>query len=294
MNSDKTILVTGATGQQGGAATRRLLEAGFRVRAMTRNPSSDAARALQSAGAEVVRGDFGDRASLDDAARGVYGVFCVQAAYWDPNDDTQNEEARDGKAIADAALAAGARHFVYTSVCGSEGQSLYRRLAKWEIEQYLWTLDLPVTVVRPSFFLENLMMPFFGVPDGRLSLATAPSTALEVIAVDDIGVFAALAFSDPGTWAGKTVDLAGDALTGPEIADALTQALGRPIVFHELSLADIRQINELVAASFQWANDAGVQSDIPALRAAHPGLLRLETWLTQSGADLIRGSIHRR
>src|SRR5690242_20666201 len=117
-NDNWIILVTGATGQQGGAVTRHLLAQGRRVRALTRAPDKPAARALAGQGAEVVQGDLYDRASLDRALRDVYGVFSVQN-FWLP-DVGYEGEVRQGKTLADAAKAAGVQHFVYTSVGGAE------------------------------------------------------------------------------------------------------------------------------------------------------------------------------
>jgi Nucleoside-diphosphate-sugar epimerases len=120
----KTILVPGATGQHGGAAATHLLADGWQVRALTRDPSSRAARALAQAGAEVVAGDMGDRASLDAAMRDVYGVFSVQPPDWSPSDASAAEELRLGRNVIEAAREAGVRHFVYSSVSGAD-----RRLA---------------------------------------------------------------------------------------------------------------------------------------------------------------------
>src|SRR5689334_16414376 len=108
-HTNKVVLVTGATGRQGGATARQLLAKGWQVRVIVRDPNKPAAQALRQVGAEVVQGDYEDRASLDAATRGVYGVFSVQAAFGDT-------EAQQAKQIADAAKAANVQHFVYTSV----------------------------------------------------------------------------------------------------------------------------------------------------------------------------------
>jgi uncharacterized protein YbjT (DUF2867 family) len=137
----KTILVTGATGRQGGAAARHLLVKGWQVRALTRDPDKATALALKQAGAELVQGDNNNRASLDAAMQGLYGVFSVQAA-------PPESEVQQGKNIANAAKAAGVQHFVFTSVqtadslarVGGDGN-------KWEIEQYIQSIGLPATIL---------------------------------------------------------------------------------------------------------------------------------------------------
>ena len=148
-NSEKTIVVTGATGQQGGATARHLLAQGWHVRALTGDPQGAAAQALAAAGAEVVSGNMYDRASLDQAFAGAYGVFSVQN-FWLPDVGAAGE-VRQGKIVADAAKAAGVRHLVYTSVGGDERQTgLSHFDSKWQIEEYVRSLSLPVTVLRPS------------------------------------------------------------------------------------------------------------------------------------------------
>src|SRR5690242_3197881 len=130
-NTNKIILVTGATGRQGGATAQQLLAKGWHVRALVRDPNKPAAQALRQTGVEVVQGDYEDRTSLDTAMRGVYGVFSVQAAFGDT-------EFLQAKQIADAAKAADVQHFIYTSVQSAED---FARIGgdaiKWEIEQYI-------------------------------------------------------------------------------------------------------------------------------------------------------------
>src|SRR5829696_2881793 len=151
-NTDRLILVTGATGQQGGAAARHLLANGWRVRGLTRNPASDKAQALVALGAEVVEGDLYDRTSVDTALQGAYGVFSVQN-FWLPDVGAEGE-VRQGQLLADAAHAAGIKHFVYTSVGGAERATGIPHFdSKWAIEQHIAALGLPATVLRPVFFM---------------------------------------------------------------------------------------------------------------------------------------------
>ncbi|MBO9596922.1 MAG: NmrA/HSCARG family protein [Cohnella sp.] len=219
----KTIVVLGATGQQGSAVTSHLLSDGWNVRAFTRDPSSDKAQALAQAGAQLVVGDMGDRESLDAAMKGAYGVFSVQPPMWDPGDAATAEEIRLGKNAADAAKDAGIRHFVYSSNSGADRQARFRYFAKWEIEQYIRTLGLQATVVRPSGFMESYASTFYGVQNGTLTEATSPDVPVKCIAVDDIGAFVALAFNQPDKFLGETIEIAGDALTPPSIAAAISR-----------------------------------------------------------------------
>jgi uncharacterized protein YbjT (DUF2867 family) len=278
-NNEKVIVVTGATGQQGGATARNLLTQGWRVRALVRDPNKPAAQALAAMGVELIQGDLDDRASLDRALRGAYGVFSVQT-FMGP--DGSVGETRQGNRLADAAAAAGIQHFVYTSVGGADRKSgLPHFESKWQIEEHIRSLDLPATILRPAFFMENFRSPWMGPRDGALAIGLRPTTSLQMIAVDDIGVFAALAFARPQEFAGKSVEIAGDALTMPQVADAFTRVSGQPVRFVELPLEQVRGFNREMGDMMAWFNDHGYAADIPALRKLHPGLMPFDSWLRQ-------------
>jgi len=269
------ILVTGATGQQGGAAARKLLAGGWQVRALVRDGSSAPAQALAAAGAELFVGDLENRTSLDAAAKGVYGVFSVQ-----PADDG---ELRRGKNVAAAAQVASVRHLVYMSTGGAEGQSRIRTLAKWELEQHVRALGVPWTILRPAGFMEEIAGPRFGLQSGRFATAVKPEATIPLIGVEDIGAFAALSFAHPETYVGRVLELAGDVLTPPQIAAAFSRATGRVIAYVQIPLEVLRQKNAEAAKVFAWVNDGGYAVDPSALRALHPGLMRFDTWLDRVG-----------
>lgn len=282
----RTILVTGATGRQGGAVARHLLAAGWTVRALSRDPSKPAARALADAGAEVVPGDLDDRASLDRALSGVYGVFSVQNAW----EHGPAGEVRQGKALAEAARAAGVAHFVQSSVGGAERRTGIPHFdSKWAVEQHVRALDLPATVLRPVFFMENFLPLRPAVLEGAFSLALRPDRPLQMIAVEDIGAFAALAFARPERFLGQALELAGDELTMPQVAETFARVIGRPVRFVEQPLEALRRASPERALMFQWFNDAGYRVDLAALRALHPDLLTFERWLRATGWDRAAG-----
>src|SRR5262245_12060015 len=279
---DKTMLVTGATGRQGGATARHLLTKGWRVRAFTRDPSKPAAQALQQAGAEVVGGDYDEQASLVPAMQGVYGVFSVQASV---------DEVRQGKTIADVARAASVQRFVYSSVQSAEDLArVGGDAAKWEIEQYIHTLGLPVTILRPCFFMETLIAARSDVPSGTASdtfaIAIKPDVTMGLIAADDIGAFAALAFEHPDEYLGKTIEIAADALSPPQIAVAISRAAGRSIRYAQIPIETVRQQNAKVARAIDFLNQVGYTTDIAALRKLHPGLMDFDTWLEKEGTAI--------
>ncbi|GHP00531.1 NmrA family transcriptional regulator [Reticulibacter mediterranei] len=282
-HTDKTILVFGATGQQGSAVARQLLKDDWNVRALVRDPRRAQSEALRQQGVELVQGDLNQPSSLREAMKDVYGIFSVQTPYAEGG---AAAELQQGKAVADAALQAGVSHLVYSSVGGAErGTGIAHFESKWQIEEYLRALHLPVTILRPVFFMSNLQYATTVEADGTLvvSQALRPETRLQMIAVEDIGKFAALAFAHPESFLGKEIEIAGEELTIAEIAESIERVTGKPTRFVELPLEQLRSFDAETAMMYEWFNQSGYQAAIPALRQLHPDLLTLEAWLKQSG-----------
>jgi len=259
--SDRRILITGVTGKQGGATARELLGKGFDLRGMTRRPHSEEARALRNLGIDLVEGDLDDEASLVKALDGAWGVYAVQNT-WEAGVEAEESQ---GHRIARLAQAAGVQHYVYASVGSAHrGTGIPHFDNKARIEETVRTLGFPTwVIVRPVFFMENLVSPWF-LNDGTLSAAMNPATVLQMIAVDDIGKYGALAFTDPRL-RNRAIDIAGDAVTMPEAARVVGQAMGRSITFVELPIDQVRQHSEDMAIMLQWFGDVGYDADIPAL-----------------------------
>lgn len=281
--NNKIIAVTGATGQQGGAVARKLLADGWQVRALTRDVNKPAAQELKALGAELVAGDLDNRAELDAAFKGVYGVFSVQN-FWLPNVGFEGE-IKQGKAVANAAKAAGVQHLVYSSVGSAHrgmGQKHFE--SKWIIEQYIHTLDAPYTILRPVFFMDNHNWSRAYILSGTYTgMGLRPEKGVQSIAVEDIGVFAALAFADPKNYLGKTIELAGDELTETQTAETFAKVIGRPVQLVPPQPGGGWASPEEAAAMFNFFNGEGYDADIAALRKLHPGLLRFEEYLRKNG-----------
>ena len=281
MEDGRLILVTGATGQQGGAAARSLLERGFAVRALTRDTEKPAVKELAGLGAEVVEGDLDDRASIERALEGVRGVFSVQQFA-----ETGVEgEVRQGKALADAAKETGVEHFVYSSVGSAHKETGIPHFdSKWEVEEHARGIGLPCTVLRPVFFMQNwewMREPILG---GTLPQPLDPEKPLQNVAVEDIGAFAALAFENPDQWIGREVDLAGDEMTMTDIAGAFSRVTGREVSYVQTPWDQFEeQMGEEFAVMYRWFDDVGYEADIGALRSEHPGLTSLEDYLRGHG-----------
>ena len=280
--NNKIIAVAGATGQQGGAVARKLLVEGWQVRALTRDINKPAAQELKALGAELVAGDMDNRAELDAAFKGAYGIFSVQN-YWLPNVQYEGE-IKQGKNVADAAKAAGVQHLVYSSV-GSAHRGMGQKHfdSKWIIEQYIHTLDVPYTILRPAAFMDNNNWRRAYILSGTYTgMGLRPEKGLQTIAVEDIAVFVALAFADKKSYLGKTLELAGDELTENQTAEVFSKVIGRPVTLTEPSGQSWAPEEEAKAA-FNFFNGEGYDADIPALRKLHPGLLTFEQYLRKNG-----------
>lgn len=283
--ADKTVLVTGATGRQGGAVVRHLLRKGWKLRALTRNPGGREAQSLALQGVGVVKGDLEDPASIAGAAAGVYGIYSVQD-FWAVG---AKREVQQGKNVADAAKKAGVQHFVYSSVAGAERNTgIPHWESKWAIEKYIRSLGLPTTVIRPAAFMEMYYIDQveIGILKGKLADPIRGDKQYQTIATEDIGAFVALAFERPAEFIGKELEIAGSELTNLEAAKIFGRVLGKPVKFQKLPLPLVRLIlGKEFCSMFRWFNEAGFQADIPGLRRAYPEihLHTLEEWLRSEG-----------
>ena len=277
----RVILVSGATGHQGGTVARNLLEWGFAVRALTRDKDKAAAKELADLGAEVFGGDLEDRASIEQALDGVYGVFSVQQFM-----ETGVEgEVRQGVLLADAARAAGVEHFVYSSVGSAHRETGIPHFeSKFEVEEHVRASGVPYTVLRPVFFMQNWEFMREPILGGTLPQPLDPDKPLQMIDADDIGVFAAMAFDDPERWIGREVDIAGDELTMPEIAGTLSRVIGHNVDYFQVPWEGFEeQMGEEYAVMYRWFNDHGYEANIAALRDEYPGLVSFEQYLRGHG-----------
>jgi uncharacterized protein YbjT (DUF2867 family) len=281
--SEKTILVTGATGKQGGAVAKHLISEGWHVRIITRDPKKTAAKRCRQMGMEVMQGDLNDKNSVLKAASGVYGIYSVQSL-----EQGVEVEARQGKTLADVAKNRGVRHFVYSSVGSANRNTKIPHFeSKWQVEQHIDSLKIPATIFRPVWFMDNFLMPQFqdSILKGTLSMPMKPRKTLQMIAVDNIGGFVAKAFESPDEFIGQAIDVAGDELTIPQVAEKLSEVVGRDVKFVEMPMKEMKKASEEWAIMFQWFNDVGYKSDISKLRQMLPDLMDFETWLQKVGRE---------
>jgi uncharacterized protein YbjT (DUF2867 family) len=263
MANARTILITGATGKQGGATARALAGGGFKLLAMTRNPDSDAAKTVASeTGAEILQGDLDDAASVRSVLKGIWGVFAVQNT-WEAG--VQREEEQ-GKRLAALAREAGVQHYVYTSVGSAHRKTGIPHFDnKYRVEESIRAAGFPSYVIfRPVFFMENLTSPWFLNGD-TIYAAMRPNLALQMICVDDIGKYIARGFTNADKLNRREIDLAADAATMPDVAMALSKGLGRNISFVEIPMSEVRKNSEDFATMLEWFDRVGYDVDIPSL-----------------------------
>ncbi len=264
------ILVTGATGRQGGAVARQLLAKGFSVCALTRHPGSVAGRELAAGGVTVVAGDFDDPASLTGALVGVSGVFAMQTPY---EAGTEQEEIH-GIRLAEAALAAGVQHLVYSSVASADLPTGVPHFeSKGRIERRVRALGFPcLTILRPTFFMEMLLSPgnLRALARGRIEMSLHPATRVAMIAVEDIAQMAVAAFIDPALWNGKAVELAGDNPNFTEVADAFSAALSRDVAYIQVPPEEIDADTRPKPGTQRWLEAVGWPVDIASARDCLP------------------------
>ncbi|GGF20824.1 NmrA/HSCARG family protein [Williamsia phyllosphaerae] len=288
---ENVIVVLGATGQQGGSVASALNADGWRVRAVVRDPSSAPARQLKATGIETIAGDLADPTSLRSAFVGAYGVFSVQPSSGQANTEmSDDDEVAWGVLVADLAGEAGVEHLVYSSAiaAGSTPTGIGHFDTKSRIEAHVRGLDIASTIIRPASFMEILLLPGMGLADGVFTFLMRKDQAVQVLAVRDIGLVVAEIFGSPSSFVDRTIDLAGDSLTGDELAHHLGTALDRPVSYRRIP-DDVLRGNDLLgrlAAAVDDGRLAG-HADLTALRQTFPFLLRFDEWLAGLDAQTL-------
>jgi uncharacterized protein YbjT (DUF2867 family) len=279
-NKNKLILVTGATGRQGGAALRHLRQRGFSCRALTRDPSKPQARSAFGQGVEVMRGDMENQPTLVNALDGVYGVYGVQTPY----ESGAEAEIRQGINLADAAKRSRITHFVYSSVASADQHTGIPHFdSKFRVEDHVRASGMHFTIVRPVFFMENWLGMRQAIEEGALALPLDPSTRLQMIAVDDIGGIVATTFEHSGKWMDRTFEIAGDEISMAELAQAFTRASGREVQYQQLGWDEFEaRSGPEMTAMYRWFQDVGYHVDIPTVRQEYPKLTTFDRWLNSN------------
>jgi uncharacterized protein YbjT (DUF2867 family) len=269
--NQRKILVTGATGQQGGSLARLLLQKKHKVYALTRNAQSSSAQDLRNRGANILKGDLDDSDSLEHAVKDVESVFLMGT----PFEDGTEGEIRRGKLMTDIAKKNGIEHLVYSSVANADKNTGIPHFeSKYKVEQHIKNLGIPHTIIGPTFFMENLLGP--GLEQGQLALPLSPSTTLQQSALENIAEFSALVIERRKPFLGKRIDIASDEVTGEQATNILSNMLGYKIRYVPVPLEQVYQGNEDMARMYEWYEKVGTGIDISALHQEYPEV----KWLT--------------
>jgi len=258
----KKILVSGATGQQGGAVVKALLNDGHQVIGITRNTESSKAKKLTEQGVEMVSVNFTEKESLIKIMKNVDTVFAMTT----PFEAGLEAEVIQGVTMANAAEEAGVGHFIFSSVSDADRETGIPHFdSKYRVEKHLITLDLNYTIIAPVYFMENLLMPYIldaVKKDGVLRMAMPGNIPLQQISTEDIGKFVCLVVNEREKMFSKRMNLAGDELNGDSAAKILTEILGKEIRYEGINPDFLREQSEDIAIMFDWFINTGYTANL--------------------------------
>ncbi|XP_078605057.1 nmrA-like family domain-containing protein 1 [Branchiostoma floridae x Branchiostoma japonicum] len=294
----KLITVFGATGSQGGGVANALLEdSDFKVRIVTRSASSAKAKALQERGAEVVEGSYDDPGSLERALQGAYGTYIMTQQYFELPDFDQLE-IKQGKAVADAAKAAGVQHVVFSSledVQKTAGFPCLHFETKAHIEEYMRSIDLPATYIMFPAYYDNYLTVFKPrqLEDGTYELGWAMEGApMQGISVPDAGFAIRGIFKNRAEWLGRTVGLCADNITIQQHAEILSKHLAPKVfkptkmtsdAFGKLPFPGAKHLGDM----FKFYRLGNPDRSAELTRQLYPGTRSLDQWVQDNKETLL-------
>lgn len=272
----RKVLVSGATGQQGGSVIKALLKEGHQVIGITRNIEAEKAQKLSSQGVRMVSVNFTDFDALVALMKTVDTVFSMTT----PFEGGLEYETEQGITMANAAIEAGVGHFIFNSVGDADKNTNVPHFdSKYAVEKHLEAIGLPYTIVAPVYFMDNLFYPHVMdtiKAEGILKMAMPAERVLQQISVEDIGKFVAAVVNERENMFGKRINIAGDELTGNEMVAIISKVVGKEITYEGFSPDYMREQSADMAAMFQWFIDKGYTADVAGLKKY--GLSSFETW----------------
>ena len=283
MTNNKTIFVTGGTGNQGGAVARNLIEQGFTVKVLTRNPNSIESENLKKMNIEVVKGDLNNADTYREYLKNVYGIFSVQTF-----ENGVEKEINQGITLATLAKEFGIKHFLYSSVFGADlNTGVAHMESKFKIENHIKQIGLPFTIIRPTSLFENFLIPQVkkGILKGKLVQAIHRNTVLQYIAAEDIGKAAAKIFQESEMYLGKTIPLATEQLSTQEVADKFSEVLNKKIEYKKLPVLVTRLfLGKNLYKMFKWMTEiSSFQKEVVDLtKKEFPNPISLKTWIERN------------
>jgi uncharacterized protein YbjT (DUF2867 family) len=284
MTADQNLIVvvTGATGLQGGAVARRLLSSGWQVRALTRNSKSDKAQKLAALGAQVVEGNMDEPALLVPVFSGAYGIFSVQNPYLSGLEG----EIRQGKNVADVAKQSGLQHLVYTSTgTGDRGSGIPSWETKLAIEDHIKSLGIPWTILRPPALMELMTeKKFFPAVSTWNLMPELMGVARKIgwVCTEDVAIVTEKAFAEPDRFIGEEIMLAGDVKSIDQCRSIYRRVMGKNPPRFPMPLwlfSRFGLVGEDLTTMWRWLRASQAEFDTSPTRAVHPEALTVDAWL---------------
>jgi Predicted nucleoside-diphosphate-sugar epimerases len=283
MDEIKTVLVTGATGNQGGAVARNLAENNFKVKALTRDPGSSKAQKLQHPNIEYVRGDLNDIGSYAGYLQGLDAVFSVQSL-----EHTDNAEIKQGLGLASMANESGIRHFIYSSTTGADLQTgIPHWESKWVIENHIKQIGLPYTILRPASLYENFLIPQVKsrILKGKLVTPVKKNKIQQFVGAEEIGKMNVRILKDPIKYMNITITIATEEMNNEQVVGIFSEVMGVPIKYQQLPSIIVRlAMGKNLYKMFSWINEnnAVFIKDLQAFRNEYPSMESLKQWIVRN------------
>lgn len=283
MTDNKTIFVTGGTGNQGGAVVRNLADQGFKILALTRNPASAKGQNLKNLNIQVVKGDLNNANTFREYLKDVYGIFSVQTF-----ENGVEKEINQGITLATLAKEFGVKHFLYSSVFGAHLNTGVPHIeSKLKIENHIKQIGLPFTIIRPTSLFENFLIPQVkkGILKGKLVQPIHRNTVLQYIAAEDIGKAVAKIFQNSEIYLGRTIPLATEQLSTQEVANKFSAVLNKKIEYEKLPVLITRLfLGKNLYKMFKWMDEKSFfqKEDVDLTKTEFPNLLSLESWIEKN------------
>lgn len=288
----RTIVVTGATGLQGGTVTRHLLSNRWHVRALTRNPKSEKAQALSTLGAEVVQGDMAEPDSLVPIFEGAYGVFSVQ----NPVISGIEGEISQGKNVAEVAKQVGVQHMIYSSAgIGVRGTGILSWESKLVIEEHMKSLGLPLTILRPMAFMELMTEKKFFPPVSTWHIMPklmGSSRKVGWLCIDDLGFIVAKAFAEPAHFIGKVLQLVSDVQSIDECRTIYREIIGKSPSCFPMPVWMFERygfVGKDLSIMWRWLQTATIDMNTNTTLTIHPDALSVQAWLEKQNSPKSKG-----
>ena len=283
MTDNKTIFVTGGTGNQGGAVVRNLADQGFKIVALTRNPASAKGQILKNLNIQVVKGDLNNVDTYREYLKDVYGIFSVQTF-----ENGVEKEINQGITLATLAKEFDVKHFLYSSVFGAHLNTGVPHIeSKSKIENHIKQIGLPFTIIRPTSLFENFLIPQVkkAILKGKLVQPINKNTVLQYVAAEDIGKAVAKIFKHSENYLGRTIPLATEQLSTQEVADKFSTVLNKKIEYEKLPVLIIRLfLGKNLYKMFRWMDEKSFfqKEDVDLTKTEFSNLLSLESWIAKN------------